>query len=94
MSGFSSIKVLNNQQPASECKDSSRTDQLTIVSTPSNKLKREKFISIAKELNKFTPSVNPLNIASDLAISFLLLPLTCFSASNFATAVSSCKNAE
>jgi hypothetical protein len=48
----------------SQCRLSSRTDQLTIWPMPFILLKRGKFISIAKLANSCRPSVKPPNMAS------------------------------
>ena len=68
-SGFSFNKVLNNQHPALECKDSSLILHSTICPTPFNLLRILNESKIANELNKFTPSVKAENIANDLALS-------------------------
>ena len=68
-SGCSSISVLNNQQPALLCNDSSLTDHSTICPTPLSRFLILNDKRTAKELNKFTPSVKAEKIASDLALS-------------------------
>ena len=54
-SGCSINKVLNNQQPAFECRDSSLILHSTIWPTPLSKFLSLNDNKTAKELNKFTP---------------------------------------
>jgi len=95
--GFSSIRVLNNQHPASECIDSSLIDHSTICPTPFNLFLNLNDNKIAKELKRFTPSVKAENIANDFArscqsTSSLKLSLTFIKVSILAIVVSSSKN--
>ena len=61
----------------SQCRLSSRTDQVTIWPMPFILLKRGKFISMAKLANSCRPSVKPPNMASVRAMSALVSTPNC-----------------
>ncbi len=74
--GFSWINVLNNQQPASEWRDSSRIDHSTIWPTPLSLLRILKLNTTANEENKLTPSVNAENISDSIKSNLMFLLVT------------------
>ena len=71
------LKAWYSLMMPSQCRLSSRTDQLTIWPMPFILFWRGKFISIAKLANSWSPSVKPPNIARVRAISSSLSTPNC-----------------